>query len=163
MFHGLDVNIGIASAITSYARVFMSAFKNNKLFNLYYSDTDSIVIDSKLPDNIVGNELGQVKLEYTVEKAVFLAPKVYGLITTDGEEVVKVKGLSKNKIKFNDMSALLQKDSNREYTQEKWVKSILEGTVGIQDQVYTLKVTSNKRELIYNENNILFDTRPFNY
>jgi hypothetical protein len=49
MYHGLDVNIAIASAITSEARVYMSNFKNNPNFKLYYSDTDSIVIDKPLP------------------------------------------------------------------------------------------------------------------
>ena len=34
-------SIAIASAITAYARVFMSIFKNNPDFNLYYGDTDS--------------------------------------------------------------------------------------------------------------------------
>jgi hypothetical protein len=43
MYHGQDVNIAIASAITAGARVHMSLFKNNSYFNLYYSDTDSIV------------------------------------------------------------------------------------------------------------------------
>ncbi len=39
-YHGLNVNVAIASAITSYARNSMSYFKNNPNFNLYYSDTD---------------------------------------------------------------------------------------------------------------------------
>jgi hypothetical protein len=42
-YHGQDVNIAIASAITSYARVHMSLFKNNPNFNLYYSDTERLV------------------------------------------------------------------------------------------------------------------------
>jgi len=39
MYHGLDVNIAIASAISGGARMWMSMFKNNPKFNLYYSDT----------------------------------------------------------------------------------------------------------------------------
>jgi DNA polymerase type B, organellar and viral len=49
-YHGSDVNIAIASAITAAARVQMSVFKNNPNFNLYYSDTDSIVIDNSYPN-----------------------------------------------------------------------------------------------------------------
>jgi len=79
MFHGLDVNIAIASFITSYSRNHMSYFKNNPNFNLYYSDTDSIVIDAPLPDFMIGKSLGQVKLEHKINKAVFIAPKVYGI------------------------------------------------------------------------------------
>lgn len=39
-----NISIGIAAAITAYARIFMSQFKNNPNFNLYYSDTDSAYI-----------------------------------------------------------------------------------------------------------------------
>ena len=49
MYHGLEVNIAIASAITGPARMLMSSVKNRADFKLYFSDTDSIVIDSKLP------------------------------------------------------------------------------------------------------------------
>ena len=43
-----NVNISIASAITSYARMptfGWAQFKNNSNYNLYYSDTDSIYIN----------------------------------------------------------------------------------------------------------------------
>jgi hypothetical protein len=37
IYHGLDVNIAIASAVTSGARVIMSKVKNNPEFDLYYT------------------------------------------------------------------------------------------------------------------------------
>ena len=52
----------------------MSIFKNNPNFKLYYSNTDSIIIDKPLPDNLVGTKLGQVKLEHIVKRGIFLAP-----------------------------------------------------------------------------------------
>jgi len=70
-YFGSDINIAIASAITSYARSFMSFFKNNPNFHLYYSDTDSIIIDTELPIELVGNGLGQLKLVHTIKKAIF--------------------------------------------------------------------------------------------
>lgn len=51
----------------------MSMLKNNHIINLYYSNTDSIVIDKPLTGAIVGNRLGQFKLEYEINRAVFLA------------------------------------------------------------------------------------------
>jgi hypothetical protein len=36
MYHGLDINIAIASAITAGGRIHMSIFKNNPNFNLYF-------------------------------------------------------------------------------------------------------------------------------
>lgn len=74
LFHGLDINTAKASAVTAGARVHMSLFKKNPNFNLYYSDTDSAVIDRQLDSEFVGNKLGQMKLEHTINKAVFLAP-----------------------------------------------------------------------------------------
>jgi len=45
-----NVNIAIASAVTAYARIHMSQFKNNPLLpNLYYTDTDSLYFDGPLP------------------------------------------------------------------------------------------------------------------
>lgn len=166
-YHGLDVNIAIASAITSHARVVMSAYKNSGLFTLYYSDTDSIVIDRPLPEGLVGALMGQMKLEYVISKAVFLAPKVYGLITEDGEEVIKVKGINPaaikaNNIGFSHLSDLLIEDSSRSYNQEKWYKNILEGTITVSDIAYTLKATSNKRQAVY-VNGVYKATVPYNY
>ena len=165
IFHGSEVNIAIASAITAYARIHMSNFKNNPNFNLYYSDTDSVVIDKALSDNMVGNKLGQVKLEYTISKAVFLAPKVYGLITEDGKEIIKAKGLTKETIKninVSDLELLLKIDSNKIFKQEKAYKYLFNSEYLILDTAYTLKATSNKRQLIY-LNGIFNSTKPFNY
>lgn len=156
MYHGLDVNIAIASAITGGARMWMSLIKNNPDFNLFYSDTDSAVIDAPLPGFMVGSALGQFKLEYVTKKAVFIAPKVYALITEEDSEIVKVKGLTANTVStlnFDNIESLLHKDSTRELSQSKYLKKVIEGDISITDVAYSLKVTSNKRELIY-ENDV---------
>jgi DNA polymerase type B, organellar and viral len=165
MYHGLDVNIAIASAITSGARMWMSVFKNSSNFKLFYSDTDNIVVDRPLPSFMVGNGLGQFKLEYVIERAVFLAPKVYGLITTEGKEIIKVKGINQDlvsDIHIIDLEKLMIKDSSSEYNQEKWFKKVIEGDLIVQDIAYTLKVTSNKRNPIYIDN-VYENTKPYNY
>jgi len=169
VFHALDVNIAIASAITAYARIRMSYFKNNPAFKLYNSDTDNIVINKPLPKELVGNKLGQLKLEHTIKKAVFLAPKVYGLVDFDGNEIIKVKGITHDKISelnFENLEQLLVKNSQREFTQEKFFKKIIDGEISVSDVAYTLKVTSNKRFPIYKNIkgiNIYDSTRPYNY
>jgi hypothetical protein len=163
--HQMDINVAIASAISAYARIKMSSFKNNPLFKLYYSDTDSAVVDRPLPSELVGKELGLMKLEHTVTKAVFLAPKVYGLITNKGEEIIKAKGLPKNAIqnlKISDLEQLLVKDSSKLLSQSKTFKSLFDANISVSDTIYTLKVTSNKREAI-SVNRIFDSTKPFNY
>ena len=77
------ISISIASAVTSYARIFMSKFKNNPNIRLYYTDTDSIFIDSDLSDDLVNNEIGNFKLENIFKEIVFLGPKLYCGITED--------------------------------------------------------------------------------
>jgi len=152
LYHGLDVNVGIASAVTSGGRIWMSLLKNNPNYNLYYSDTDSVVIDSPLPTKLIGNDLGLFKLEYEVDRAVFLAPKVYGFITTSGLEIIKVKGLSKtalHNVHITDLEKLLVKDSSLDFTQDKWHKKIFEGDISIHQVCYRLKCTSNKRSLLF--------------
>ena len=72
-------SIAIASAITAYARVFMSQFKNNPYIELYYTDTDSIFIKGELPNDMIGTELGKFKLENIYKKIVFLGPKIWAL------------------------------------------------------------------------------------
>ena len=163
MFHqvGVDINIAIASAVTAGGRMWMSTLKNNPLFKLYYSDTDSAAIDRPLPSYMVGAALGQFKLEYVVERAVFLAPKVYGLLTTEGKEIVKVKGLTPD-ISIGDLDQLLIQDSQKVFIQEKWYKDLYEGEITPQQVAYTLKITSNKRELVYIDG-ILGATKPFYY
>lgn len=163
IFHGTEVNIANASAVTASARIFMSFLKNNPDYKLYYTDTDSYFTNKPLPDYLIGNNFGQFKLENVISKAVFLAPKVYGFITTDGKEIIKVKGLNKDiKLTFNDLEALLIKDSSRVFNQEKWFKSVTKGNINIQDIIYTLKITSNKRKHIY-VNEVFNSTKPYLY
>jgi len=151
-----NINISVAAAITAYARIHMSQFKNNPSFpNLYYSDTDSLYFDGPIPDSFISPTiLGKLKLEGIYNSAVFLAPKVYALQNQDGL-IVKIKGLSKysivkNKINIELLYQLLHQNGNIKKNQDKWFRSLSEGTINILNQTYNLKVTGNKRELIYN-------------
>jgi hypothetical protein len=157
-----NTSIAIASAITAYARIHMSQFKNNLDYNLYYSDTDSIYIDKPLDDSLVNSKvLGLMKLENIIDKAIFLAPKVYCLELENGDIVYKVKGLSHDiNLTLDDFTNLLNKDSLLQKYQVKWRKHIEEGNISVIEQLYTLQVTDNKRKLIY-QNGILVNTKPF--
>jgi hypothetical protein len=164
-YHSSDVNVAIASAVTAGGRMWMSLLKNNPDINLYYSDTDSGVVDSPLPAKFVGPLLGQFKLEYVIDKAVFLAPKVYAFITDEGKEIIKIKGVKSEVLKnvqFKDLVELLNLDSSRMFTQEKWLKDYQEGDITHKDVAYSLKITSNKRKNIYIDN-IFSKTEPVNY
>ena len=105
-------SISIALAVTAYARIHMSQFKNNKDIRLFYTDTDSIISDKPLPDYFVDStELGKMKLEHVVEKGIFLAPKLYCL-KTNNKIITKTRGLSHNiQLNIEDFENLLFKDS----------------------------------------------------
>lgn len=158
-----NTNVAIASAITGYARVHMSQFKNNPNINLYYSDTDSVYTDKPLPDEFVSNTiLGKMKLEHICNEAIFLAPKVYYLETEDGKVIYKVKGLKHEvELTLNDFESLLYKENLLEKFQMKWRKNFSKGNISVNNQQYTLKVTDNKRKLIFNDKSKLIGTVPY--
>lgn len=75
--------------------------------------TDSIVIDNPLNPELVGDKLGQLKLEYEIARSVFLAPKVYGVVTMDDNFIFKCKGVSSKAISdvtIEELEAVLLKD-----------------------------------------------------
>lgn len=95
-FKSQNINIAIGSAITSYGRIFMSQFKNVPGLILMYTDTDSIFILSPLsPDQVSDTGLGMMKFCGAIEEGIFLGAKTYAYRTIEGEEVFKVKGLSR--------------------------------------------------------------------
>lgn len=154
----MNINIAIGLSVTAYARIIMSIFKNNPELTgkVYYTDTDSLFCENELPDNYVGKELGKMKLEHTLTSFVALGPKVYGGVELEGSSFTKVKGL-KNKITFEQLELLLNKNNinNQPFTQEKWYKSLMDGTIEIKQVPYLLRPTDNKRQLIYKDNYLI--------
>ena len=63
---------------------------------------------------------------------------------------------------MEDFESLLIKDTVLEKSQDKWFKSIENAEITVKSQLYSLKVTSSKRELVYNENNKLVATKAIN-
>jgi len=89
---------------------------------------------------------------------------VYAL-KNNNEEIIKIKGLTKeaiinNNINFDSLLPVLNKDNHLLLNQNKWNRSLSEGSISILKQTYDLKVTGNKRELIYSEDGKLIGTNP---
>lgn len=87
--------VQLAAAITACARIHMYKYISRE--DCYYTDTDSVVLGSRLPDDEVSpNELGKLKLECHVREGIFLAPKTYILYPhQEVEPIIKQKGLGK--------------------------------------------------------------------
>ena len=62
---------------------------------------------------------------------------------------------------LEDLIPLLKKGEKLNFNQSKWLKSLDTATINILETLYSLRVTDNKRELVYNENNKLIGTQPF--
>jgi hypothetical protein len=161
------INIPIATFVTSYSRIWMSQFKNNPLIKLFYTDTDSIFISTEtIPDfllNLIDDkDLGKLKLEHNVIKAIFLAPKLYCFLTNENKLITKTRGLSHNiELNLGDFQNLLYKNTEINKIQSKWFKNIYQGTIKIEDLPYSIKYTENKRKLIFDSNGKLIKTEPF--
>lgn len=106
--HLLNISTHIAMFVTAYARMHMNKLKIKYQDNIYYTDTDSIVLDVELPKSLISNKLGDFKMEYKIKKGIFIAPKVYGLLLEDDTEVIKIKG-SKIKMNFSDLVGVVAK------------------------------------------------------
>ena len=137
--------------------------KKNPGFIILYSDTDSAFIIGNLPEELIGNELGKFKLEYTFKKVVMLGPKLYMGITTDDKIVAKVKGFKNAKeINYDDFKSLLNENNvSLDLEHDKWFRNLQDSNITIKKQIYKLMKTENKRKLIYDDNGIAIGTEAF--
>lgn len=111
-------SIVISAAITAYARIRISEIQLELLKSggkIYYSDTDSLVTDIKLPDKMVHNtHLGLWKQEYELVKGIFISGKTYYLEVKPGwyknpanRQVFKAKGVKAKLLTYEDYTKLL--------------------------------------------------------
>lgn len=69
----LLISLPISIAVTAYARMELMKYKLSVKGSVLYTDTDSIFTTTPLDDYFIGNNLGQMKLEYIADKAIFIA------------------------------------------------------------------------------------------
>lgn len=150
-------NIAIALFVTSYSRVIMSQYKNSKDFNLFYSDTDSIIIDKPLPNELVDKKtLGLMKLESKYTFFSSIGSKTRIGVDSDNNITCKLKGF-KHKISYLEFLSLLNFNSSLTLSQEKWFRSFKNSNILIKDSPYNLKSLDTRRIGFFN-NNILVAT-----
>jgi TolA-binding protein len=63
-----NTNVAIAAAVTAYSRMIINTYKLEALkmgLDIYYSDTDSLVLNGQLPEQMIDSAtLGKLKLEH---------------------------------------------------------------------------------------------------
>ena len=169
--NNLQISIPIAAAVTALARIEIHRVKRHAAANdeLYYSDTDSVVTSGTLPDELIGKGLGQLKLECTAEKGVFLAPKVYALhnVVEDGKplpDIIKAKGLKNTSgLTFEVFEQMLNKDFVYKSYQPKWFRDFEKGSITIKNLHVMTRITEGKRAVIVDLDNKFVDTLALNF
>lgn len=159
-----QTNVAIAAAVTAYSRMIINQYKLDALkleLNIYYSDTDSLVLSGPLPEEYCDSAaLGKLKLEHTFKEGIFVMPKVYYLELGNEEKeiVTKCKGYSGKLTKEQYLALLEGKDLDLTIT--RWDRSLKAGTVQITRGInYTLKSLFNKRDKVI-VNGKWIDTKP---
>lgn len=146
-------SVAISAAVNAYARVHMQRLKLDLLAKggtLYYTDTDSIVTNIKLDNSIVDSKtLGKLKLEHEIDKAVFIAPKLYALVDKNGKEIIRAKGISKNSITYKDFISLLETKDNKAVNKTQSIKDWETGQVLIKEAMVNISSETNKKRKKY--------------
>ena len=94
-------HVGIAAWVTSAARITNHKKQAELNFNVWYTDTDSFFTPQKLKTS---EGLGELKLEYAIDRACFLLPKTYLLETH--EDIFKYIEESGNEVRTNKKLAM---------------------------------------------------------
>ena len=161
-------SIPIAAAITSYARIQMNKVLGDKEIKVYYTDTDSVVVNKPLPRELVSpTVLGKFKLEQSeIQRGMFILPKVYNLVLRDGSYKTKFKGIKEMKeqelgIYEEIISGKIDRFIHEE---ERMYKDIWE-LKGLKMSKIKMNVNMNltTRKKIINKKGMWINTKPLSY
>jgi hypothetical protein len=136
-----------AIAITAYARMYMFNIIYRLIdlgIEVFYMDTDSLVVNGNLPEDLVGKTLGLFKLEHEINHGYFIYPKLYALKLTNGKTVVKAKGIG-SKLEFTQFETLI---NNHEIVkaQERWFKDPANANINIKNIIMHISSMNLKRK-----------------
>ena len=154
-----SVSISTAAAVLSYARIHMAEILlyiyNNK-GKLYYTDTDSVVTNLKLPEEFVDSKkLGKLKLEHVLKEGYFIADKTYAFKTDKDEIIKKAKGVDSTYLKLQDYIDMYNMKSIKEATKTSSFRDYSSGSVIIKTR-QDIKLNP----LFYNKRRRVFATNP---
>jgi len=106
-YRGVQTAIQISSAISAYARMSINIYKNLEDNLLIYSDTDSLILKKKLPDHLMGNKIGQFKLESEFINGIFIRKKLYCYTDINENKLIKISsGVDSDKLCYSDYEKL---------------------------------------------------------
>lgn len=154
----LNASVAIASAITAYA--YLSIYDALTDEAVIATDTDSLITSKKLPDHLVGEGLGQMKLEATFTSCLFVKPKVY-YYENNGVYTYKFKGIPKGKVTYQDYHELYEGRSVQ-YVVELLRKMPGGGLKQVETTINVSPPDDSKRLMIKDSKGLWINTKPIN-
>lgn len=106
---GIPSAVQIYATVAAYARTSINIYKNIPDNIAIASNTDSLILRQPLPDDLIGKELGQWKLEHHFKEGVFVKPKLYCYVDVNNNELIrKASGVVAGYLKYQDYVDLAQ-------------------------------------------------------
>ena len=155
-FRNVKSHVGIAAAVTAYARIEMMRYKAllNKLgIQLFYTDTDSIFVDKELPPHLIGDNLGLMKDELNggiIKKAYFLGIKKYGYIDNNNITHSVFSGVERNSLTWNEIELIAEGITIEKQSPAKFYKNLENLNINIKNNLKTSIVFNTRKQLLNN-------------
>jgi hypothetical protein len=160
-----DVSVATAAMITSYARIYMNKIKLEVLKNggkIYYSDTDSLVIDKTyFNPNWISEEIGLFKVEHLIKEAYFISNKTYCLVLLNENLIIKNKGIINTSLNIEEFKTMYWNKSNIITTKSNSLTNYIKKPILLEEKEVGLNYDSyTNRTKIYNDEKFWVDTKP---
>lgn len=153
-FRKVKSNVAIAAAVTSYARIEMIKYKTIPDLNLYYTDTDSILIGGNLPLELIGDDLGQMKDELgggIIQKAYFLGIKKYGYIDNNNTTHSVFSGIERNSLTWGEIEQVAQGSTVIKKSPPRFYKNLSHLNINIKNNLETSVIFNPRKKLVNNK------------
>jgi hypothetical protein len=142
-------NVAIASAITSYARIYMMDYKLSD--SVIYTDTDSVIMTNEIDLSLIGPELGQMKDELDggfMNEIFVLGIKQYGYHYNNQGSRINCSvfaGAPRNSINFDEFLQLSQGVTLHRELPARFNRNFGDLSITIKPASITLKANYHKK------------------
>ena len=156
-FRSIKSHVGIAAAVTAYARIEMMKYKMLLIksgINLYYTDTDSIFVDKELPPHLIGDSLGLMKDELkggTILKAYFLGIKKYGYLDRNDLVHSVFSGVQRNSLTWDEIEQIANGLTIVKTSPPRFFKNIHNLNINIENNLETSIIFKTRKQLLNNK------------
>ena len=142
-----SVNVALAAAVTSYARIHMYKFIVKFWDHLYYVDTDSLFLSIPLSKEYIGSDLGLMKDELNgscIEYGYFLGIKQYWLKLANGDVKSIFTGIKKNSVTEDEINILIKGGEVEKIMKDKFFHDNFNFDISTKDITRTISLKPHK-------------------